>query len=175
MRPSGQPPALRVIQGALEDGSGWSWFCSQCAAAPSEEVSPVARVCRSCGMGVLLETRSDVAPGPEDAFLVVDSRLTVQALSRRAERLLGVREEDVIDKPVVGFLTAADTETDGPDGLMALLRDASTNGEELHSLSVRPLGAFGVRLGARIIPCGPPRAALVVLRHREPRRDLRIV
>jgi hypothetical protein len=162
-----------VIHGALEEASGWSWFCTKCAAVPTEEVAPLARVCRSCGMGVLLETRSDVAPGPEDAFLVVDSRLTVQALSRRAELLLDVIEEEVIDKPIAGFLGGADAEADGPEDLMALLRDTSTDSEDLHSVSVRPLGAFGVRMIARLIPCGPPRAALVVLG--DPRRNLRLV
>lgn len=39
----------------------------------------------------------------------------------------------------------------------------------------RPLGAFGVRVVARIAPCGPPRAALVVLDERTPQRALRIV
>ncbi len=175
MTPSAPPPMLRLIQGALEDASGWSWFCSRCAATPSEDVTPLARVCRSCGMGVLLETRFEAAPGPEDAFLVVDSRLTVQALSEPAQELLGVIEEQVIDKPVASFLGAADAETGRPEDLITLLRAASTDGEEVQSLSVRPLGAFGVRLVARIAPCGPPRAALVVLDERTPQRALRIV
>jgi PAS domain-containing protein len=126
-------------------------------------------------MGLLLETRSDAAPGRDDAFLVVDSRLTVQALSRRAGKLLEVSEEDVIDRPVARFLGAADAERAGPEHFMTLLRAACTDSDELHSMSVRPLGAFGVRVVARIAPCGPPRAALVVLGDTGARHDLRLV
>jgi len=171
------PPALRLVQGSLADGSGWSWFCGQCAARPNHDsVSPLARVCPSCGMGLLLETRSDAAPDHAEAFLVVDSRLTVQALSHRAERLLGVSEEDVIDRPVDRFLGGAEAENRDPVDLMAVLHAASTRSDEISSLLVRPRRAFGVRVHARIAPCGPPRAALIVLGDRPPRRrDLRIV
>jgi hypothetical protein len=172
MTPSAQRPALRLIQGALDLDSGWSWFCSHCAAAPGEEVSPLARVCPSCGMGLLLETLSEAAPAGDDAFLVVDSRMTVQALSRRAGEFLGVIEEDIVDRPVACVLGAPEVEPHGPEDLITLLRAASTDTNRVHSLSVRPLGAFGVRVIARIAPCGPPRAALVVL---APRRELRIV
>src|ERR1700722_12227017 len=104
MSSSAVRPMLRLIQGAREDASEGTWFCSQCGAAPSEDVTPLARVCRSCGMGVLLEAHSGAAPAPDDAFLVVDSGLTVQALSGRAGELLGVFEDDVINQPVSQFL-----------------------------------------------------------------------
>jgi hypothetical protein len=165
------PPALRVIPGALELDSGWSWFCGHCAAAPSEEVSPLARVCPSCGMGLLLETRTEAAPDCDDAFLVVDSRMTVQALSSRAGELLNLIEEDMIDRPVAHVLGAPEAETHGPEDLITLLGAAIAGSDRIHSLSVRPLGAFGVRVVARIAPCGPPRAALVVLGDRAPRRQ----
>jgi len=101
MSPPAPRPALRLIKGTLDEAPGWSWFCGHCAAAPSRQlVSPLTRVCGSCGMGLLLETRSDAAPGSDDAFLVIDSRLTVQAVSRDAERLLGINEDEMVDGPV---------------------------------------------------------------------------
>jgi len=126
-------------------------------------------------MGLLLETRSDAVPFPDDAFLVVDSQLMVQALSRRAEALLDHSELDVIGRPVVDFLAPADVETDGPHKLIELVRAASDGSDEIRSLPVRPRGAFGIRVNARIVPCGPPRAALVVLSTQAVRLDLRLV
>lgn len=175
MTPAATRPALRLIQGELEAAPAWSWFCGQCAGEPSREPTPLTRVCRACGMGLLLETRADAVPGRDDAFLIVDSRLTVQAVSRRAQRLLGVREEDAIDRPVARFLAAAGAETEGGGNLMTLLRSASTGSDELQSLFVSPPGAYGIRISARIAPCGPPRAALVVLDVGAPRHELRLV
>jgi PAS domain-containing protein len=126
-------------------------------------------------MGLLLETRSDAVPFPDDAFLVVDSQLIVQALSRRAESLLDHSELDVIGRPVADFLAPAELETDGPHKLVELLRAASADSDEIRSLSVRPRGAFGIRVNARILPCGPPRAALMVLSTQSVRLDLRLV
>jgi hypothetical protein len=126
-------------------------------------------------MGVLLETPVDAAPALDDAFLVVDARLTVQALSRRAGNLLGVIEEDVVDRPVARLLGAADAETRRPADLVTAIAAACADSDEIHSLSVRPLGAFGVRVVARVSPCGPPRAALVVLDERAPWQALRVV
>jgi PAS domain-containing protein len=126
-------------------------------------------------MGLLLETRSDAAPGSDDAFLVIDSRLTVQAVSRDAERLLGINEDEMVDGPVTQFLGAADAEAREPEEFLYLLHRASTGADELHSVFVRPRNAFGVRIVARIAPCGPPRAALVVLGRQAPRSGLRVV
>jgi PAS domain-containing protein len=126
-------------------------------------------------MGLLLETRADAVPGRGDAFLVVDSGLRVQTLSRPAAMLLGLRGEEALDRPLVELLAAADAESRGPADLITLIHAASTQSDELHSLFVRPLGAFGVRMAARIAPCGPPRSALVVLRGGAPRRELRVV
>ncbi|HWF24541.1 MAG TPA: PAS domain-containing protein [Solirubrobacteraceae bacterium] len=169
-------PRLRLIQGALEDVPEWSWFCSQCAAVPDQQsVSPRARACRSCGTGLLLETRADALPAAGDAFLVVNSGLRIRALSRHAETLLDARGEDLIDRPVAEFLAAADAETRGPGDLIAMLYAASTESDRLHAMFVRPLDAFGVRLVARIAPCGPPRAALVVLRGGARARELHVV
>src|SRR5947209_18785201 len=95
-------PALRLVQGAAAQPIEWSWFCGHCAAPSpgSQAPPPTARVCRSCGLGLLLETRRDLIPGGEDAFLVVDSALLIQALSHHAEDLLGVSEDEAVNRPI---------------------------------------------------------------------------
>jgi PAS domain-containing protein len=171
-------PPLRLVRGTPDYAPDWSWFCGRCAAIPYiESVSPAARVCPSCGQGLLLEVRSDAVPFRDDAFLVVDSRLTVQTLSLRAQALLGKSAEDVIGRPVARFLGAADAEANdsGPDRLIDLLRDASIDSDEPRSVCVRPHGAFGVRVNARIVPCGPPRGALIVLSNQAVRLDMRLL
>ena len=169
-------PSQRQIRGALDDAPGWSCFCGECAAPPSEEpISPLAQVCGSYGMGLLLETRLDAFPAHDDAFLVIDSLLTVKTVSRQAATLLGVNQDEVLDRPVAEFLGPADVEAGEAENFLHLVRQASTESDQRHSVFVRPRNAFGVRMVARIAPCGPPRAALVLLRNRAPRLDLPIV
>src|SRR5580658_1723522 len=110
---SSNRPALKLVHGALDEASEWSWFCGHCA-APSpggEAPAPNARVCRSCGLGLLLETPADTAPADRDAFLIVDSALLVHAMSERAETMLGVREDVAVNRPLEELLVTADAET----------------------------------------------------------------
>src|SRR6201993_2218179 len=102
-------PALRLVEPAVGQPVEFTWFCGHCA-APSrgdQPPAPTARVCRSCGLGVMLETRRDIVPTHRDAFLVIDSSLLVQAMSWRAETLLGVSEDSAVNHPVVQLLLAA--------------------------------------------------------------------
>ena len=109
-------------------------FCGHCGRPPEvTEQQPSTRVCRRCGLGLVLQAPKGVAPQAGEPFLVVDSRLEVCALSRKAE--------DLLTSLVV----------------------AATNEEDSHTVVVRPVGEFGVRYRARIGPCGPPKAALIVL------------
>ena len=158
-------PALTLVHNALDDAAPWSWFCGHCAApAPGGDApAPNARVCRSCGLGLLLETREDVAPGPQDAFLVVDSSLRVHALSERAEALLGVREDVVVNRPLGELLVPADVEGPRQGEIAAAVADAVGSGDRPSYSFVRPWNTYGVRVRARIVACGPPRAALIVL------------
>ena len=114
-------PALKLVHGAAVAPAEveWSWFCGHCA-APSPSSSPpppTARVCASCGLGLLLETRADTAPGPRDAFLVIDTSLLVQALSRRAQALLELTEAEAVNRPVAELLVAADAEASSSSSL----------------------------------------------------------
>ena len=80
-----QRTALKLVTGGVQSDAPveWRWFCGHCAApAPNGAAPPpTARVCTSCGLGLLLEAREDVVPDSRDAFLVVDSRLLIQAMS----------------------------------------------------------------------------------------------
>lgn len=174
-----QRPSLRLLAGGLEETAiQWSWFCGHCA-APSPGGSappPSARVCAPCGLGLLLEAREDEIPSPRDAFLVVDSALLVQAMSREAQSLLGMREEAAVNRPVAELLVPADAETQGSTGFAAAIAQ-SAEGDYAESTSrfVRPWNTFGVRMCARISTCGPPRAALIVLEQGGKPRPLRAV
>jgi hypothetical protein len=164
-------PALRLVPGAVEAPIQWSWFCGHCA-APSpdgEPPAPTARVCASCGLGLLLETREDAAPGPADAFLIVDGSMRVHGLSRHAEQLLGLREDDAVNQTVSELLVPADAEAGSRSALAAAIADAVGSGTEPLHAFVRPANTFGVRVRARIVACGPPRAALIVLDSRPTR------
>jgi hypothetical protein len=121
-------------------------------------------VCPSCGLGLLLEAREDAVPDDRDAFLVVDSSLLVQAMSREAQALLAVTEEMAINKPVGDLLVTADAEAQGRTGFAAAVAQAADGDDpEPTRAFVRPWNTFGVRMRARIATCGPPRAALIVL------------
>ena len=165
-----QRPALKLVEGGLENPASWLWFCGHCAAPSPNGAAPppTARVCTSCGLGLLLEAREDVVPSGRDAFLVVDHSLLVQAMSREAQSLLGVTEEAAIDKPVAELLVPADTEAQGRTGFAAAIAIAAEGDVDTSRNFVRPWNTFGVRLRARIATCGPPRAALVVLENGRP-------
>ncbi|HET9105332.1 MAG TPA: PAS domain-containing protein [Solirubrobacteraceae bacterium] len=128
------------------------------------------RVCPSCGLGLLLEAREDAVPGDRDAFLVVDAALRVQAMSREAQRFLGMTEQDAVDTPIAELLVPADAESQGPTGFAAVIASAADGQDPATSRrTVRPWNTFGVRMRARIATCGPPRAALIVLEDSAPR------
>ena len=170
-------PELKLVYGAEPEAPvEYVWFCGHCAAAApgGEPPAPVARVCHSCGLGLLLEARSEIVPDHRDAFLVVDSSLLVQGMSRRAEQLLALEEEAAINRPIGELLVAPDAEAGGPGSFAGAIAEAVAGGEALVSKFVRPWNTFGVRMRVRIAACGPPRAALIVL-DASPARTLRAV
>jgi hypothetical protein len=164
-------PELRLVHGALEAPVEWTWFCGHCAAPAQGDAppAPTARVCRSCGFGLLIETRSDAMPERSDAFVIVDASMRVHGLSQQAEQLLGLREDVAVNRPLTELLVPADAESTSGSALSAAVADAVSSGiEPLHAF-VRPANTFGVRVRARIVACGPPRAALIVLEGNRPR------
>jgi PAS domain-containing protein len=166
---NGSRPALRLVEGGSQ-AIEWAWFCGHCASPVPNAPAPTARVCRSCGLGLLLETRRDVVPSDRDAFLVIDSALLIQAMSRHAQSLLAVSEEEAVNRPVAELLVPADAEAQAQAGFAAAIAEAARGASDPANVFVRPWNTFGVRMRARIASCGPPRAALVVLQGSGDRR-----
>ncbi len=143
-------------------------FCSHCGARPSDgDQAPLvteqsSRVCTSCNLGLLLETGADVAPEKGGAFIVVDSSLSICAVSSEGERVLATREPDAVNRHVTELLAPADAEAQGPANLAVGITWAARGDGAERRVTVRPTNVFGVRLQARIASCGPPQAALLV-------------
>ncbi|MBB4660775.1 PAS domain-containing protein [Conexibacter arvalis] len=160
---SAHRPTLRLVPATGEEPRSTRWFCGHCGALSDVVPAPPARVCGDCGLGLLLEARDDLVPQAGESFLIVDAALAVQALSAAAERLLAVREQDVVGRPVAELLAPADAEAGGPTGFAHAIHLSARGDDEPHRATVRPANVFGVRMSARVGLCGPPRASLVVL------------
>jgi len=137
-------------------------FCGHCGHAPDEPDAVESRVCTRCGMGLVLRASYDLAPGPDDPFLIVDGTLSVCAVSKKAEQLLEVSETQAIHRHVMDFLVPA-AETEASDDLLALLADAARGSADSRETVVRPATHQDVSYDARVGTCGPPPAALIVL------------
>jgi hypothetical protein len=139
-------------------------FCSHCGARPDSDQAEErgSRVCESCGFGLMLEASSTTAPTEGDAFLVLDSSMSVCAVSANAEELLGAQETGAVNRHVTEIVVPADAEAQGPANLAVAVTWAARGDDSVRSVTVRPTNIFGVRLTARIASCGPPRAALLV-------------
>ena len=157
-------PALRLVAPLEHEAPApLVSFCSHCGARPAQApvMASPSRVCAACGLGLILESRADVAPRSGDAFLVLDHSLAVCAMSQAAERLLAASEPDVVNRHVSDLLMPAGAEEN--DGLPAAVAWAARGDGGTRTAVVRPANTFGIRLTARIASCGPPRAALLVL------------
>jgi hypothetical protein len=95
--------------------------------------------------------------------MVIDSSLTVCAVSKHAERLLNINETDAVNRHIGEFLVPGDAETAPNENLATLVTWAARGDAPQRDVVVRPTNTFGVRYWARIGPCGPPTAALLVL------------
>ena len=159
--------ALALVPRSTEEVRPTIWFCGHCGASPPLPGPPAtnARVCRTCGLGLLLETVADAAPEAGGAFLVLDRSLSVCAVSSGAERLLATPETEAINRHVTELLVSAESEVSGPSNLAAAVSHAARGDEELRTAFVRPANLFGVRMRVRIVCCGPPQAALLVFDH----------
>ena len=154
--------ALALVQSpAPEPAQPRVAFCSHCGRRPRAAVR-TSRVCASCALGLILETRGDVAPAAGDAFLVLDSSLSVCAVSGAAERLLVTDETDAVNRHVTELIVPAEAEAQGPANLAVAVTWAARGDDATRSVVVRPANTFGVRMTVRISSCGPPKAALLV-------------
>lgn len=157
---AGSRPRLRLVE---PNAHGSVWFCGHCGERFNASTpNPVPRVCPTCELGLLLQTDTGAAPEPDDAFLIVDSSLSVQAVSARAESQLGICEQQAINRHVMELLIPGDAEASVGSLAVAITRAAGGDAAE-GRFGVRPSHTFGVRMLVRISACGPPLAALLVL------------
>jgi PAS domain-containing protein len=112
---------------------------------------------------LLLEAAPAVAPAPDEPFLIVDDSLAVCAVSRQAERLLGVAETEVVHRHVTAFVVPADHRAAPPFNVVSLVGRAARGAAEPRPVVVRPADTFGVRWWARVASCEAPTAALLVI------------
>ena len=156
--------ALSLVPQVEREPGPSTTFCGHCGAwSPYAEIADApSRVCESCGMGLLLESSRDAAPTEGDAFIVLDSSLSVCAVSEAAERLLAMRETEAVNRHLTELVVPADAEAQGPSNLAVAVTWAARGDGNVHRATVRPTNAFGIRMTARIASCGPPQAALVV-------------
>jgi hypothetical protein len=139
-------------------------FCGHCGRPPVEaDIQSASRVCTRCGLGLMVSAPPEAAPSPRDPFLLVDGQLSICGVSRLAEELLLVDETEAVNSHIGDLLVPADAEIAGPESLVNLIVHAARGAGETHHVVLRPAKEFGIRFWARIAPCGPPRAALVVL------------
>jgi PAS domain-containing protein len=113
-------------------------------------------------MGLVHQTAADAAPGPEDGFAIIDRSLTVQAISKAAERMFAVDEAEIVNRPVTDLFIPADVEGDENSSRATAISNAAAGDGSTQRLFVRPATTFGVRLQVKISACGPPSAALIV-------------
>jgi hypothetical protein len=156
--------ALRLVPDVAQESVETLTFCGHCGTRPGwAEISEApSRVCESCGLGLLLEAATNAAPHAGDAFMVLDSSLSVCALSSGAEELLATREIDAVHRHITELLLPADAEAQARENLAVAVSWAARGEQSGRMVTVRPANTFGVRLRARISSCGPPQAALVV-------------
>ncbi len=156
---------LRAVRPVEVDERGLELvsFCGHCGVAPAQDAVQQSRVCGHCGLGLVLQAPADVAPRGDEPFLVIDSTLSVCAVSAQAEELLGVDETEAVNQHVADFLLPVDANAPCADNLLVLLVEAASGSGAPRTAIVRPRQEFGVRFRARIGPCGPPHAALLVL------------
>jgi diguanylate cyclase (GGDEF)-like protein len=134
-------------------------FCTHCGdRSPPEHT---ARMCGECGLGIVISAPGDAAPAGTDAFLVLDQHMLIAAISTRAQALLAVTETQVVDRHVDELLAPA-RGVGTHRHVLAAARHDDTSPRHL-DLHARTTTGQTVPFRARIGPCGPPHATLIVL------------
>ncbi len=118
--------ATRQFRLIRSDDQPSGWFCGHCAEhfGPRDSAS-IPRVCPSCSLGMVLQASTDVIPDASSPFLIVDSSLTVQAVSARAERTLGISEERAVNRHVTELLIPGDAEPSAAGSLAGAITMAA--------------------------------------------------
>jgi PAS domain-containing protein len=94
--------------------------------------------CQECGFGFLFELLDDYYPAPGAAFFVCDQEARIIGAGRNSFELTGLKEEQIVGRPVKEVLGLQWQEKDKPDdpidtvqewGVRALGRKVSVNAE----------------------------------------------
>jgi hypothetical protein len=114
-----------------------------------------------CEMGTVLRAPPGLQPRFYEPFVIVDSRLRLQAVSHHAEIMLAVDEPAAIDVPLEVFLSCH-TIQDQID--LAGLVGRAVGGSRLAAkVEMRKVADTSIEVAGRIASCGPPPAALLIL------------
>lgn len=134
-------------------------FCSYCGSVYNGGERH-ARVCRGCGLGVMLTAARAALRHPGEPFVIVNASGRVSAASSTVDPLLG-RADSLVGAPIATLLRA----TEPGEPLADVVDRAALGSATIRELTVesviseRPLARFHARVAA----CGEPPAALVVL------------
>jgi hypothetical protein len=124
-------------------------FCTHCGVVTDDAPQ---RVCESCGLGVVLYCAREAAPRPGAAFLIVTTNLRVSAASLSAGDLFG---DDLLDQPLLDVVR-------GDGALPRQVARAAMGSRKSATVWLRA-AEHGRPFRARIVACGDPPAALIVL------------
>jgi PAS domain-containing protein len=126
-------------------------FCTHCGVVTDDAPQ---RVCAACGRGVVLSCPREAAPRPDAPFLVVTTDLRVSAASAAVARLLG-RPDELIGRSVLDLVRA-------DDAFRRQVARAAMGSRKSATAWVRT-NEHSRPYKTRIVTCGDPPAALVVL------------
>lgn len=126
-------------------------FCTHCGVVTDDAPQ---RVCESCGLGVVLSCAREAAPGPGAPFLIVTTDLRVTGASAAAERFFSGMLE-LVGQPLLDVVR-------GDGALPRQVARAAMGSGKAATAWVRT-EEHGRPVRARIVACGDPPAALVVL------------
>jgi hypothetical protein len=137
-------------------------FCSYCGYPPMGRWRSVAhRVCMRCEMATVLTAPPGLRPHFYEPFVIVDPRLRLQAVSRRAEVMLAVDEPAAIDIALEQFLVCPTVEEQLE---LAGLVERAVDGSRLATrVQLRAVDDPTIEVLARVAGCGPPAAAMLIL------------
>jgi PAS domain-containing protein len=149
-----------------EEAGPVALFCGHCGRAPEDDKALLGgpRVCSRCNLGLLLEAGVDVAPAPGDPFLVVDAGLRICAVSQGAERMLATSETEAVNCSVLDLMLPDDGAMPTDANLPSAITRAARGDGQPRLVTVRLSRTPDERHEVVVAACGPPPAALLVLR-----------
>lgn len=112
-------------------------------------------------MGTVLRAPHGLQPRFYEPFVIVESRLRLQAVSYHAEVMLAVDEPAAVDVTLEEFLMCRNDQ-DQLD-LSGLVRRAVGGSRLATRVTMRTVGDPAIEVVARVAVCGPPPAALLIL------------